>query len=267
MVFLFYYKKTIEKRYKNMIRKTLTATSIMLLLSSTQCYASDLVACLDNDSFYNQYEENLNVPCFPIQSAFNQLAEEIKKKKIETQIQQENARISNENNRKNNVHYDCDNIQSLSGITLDELNQVFIEIGQPQMCNYSNTFIECEKQYKINSLFMAALVANESGWTFKPAGNGTNLTGYDVVTSTSIGKQFDSRDENILCTAELLRNQYLSENGRYYNGSDIWSVNYFYCRNPDKSVNYRWSSEINKIAYKFSYIYHNKIKKLETLLE
>ena len=54
---------------------------------------------------------------------------------------------------------------------------------------------------------------------------------------------FDSWQECLEYKASLLYNQYLNENGAYFNGYSIWNVNVRYCEGT------QWAENINSIAY------------------
>lgn len=186
--------------------------------------------------------------------------EEEEAKRIEAEIQM----VTEANNQKNNVNFNPYNLREVSGITADELDQVFILKEAPEMCKLTQAIVDAEALYKVNALFLAGLVAQESGWGKKPAGNGTNYTGYAVYSSYHEGAQFDSVYQNIIDTAELISNSYLDPNGPYYNGVSIWDVNTRYCLYNDmQTTDYNWSESISRIAYDFNYTYHEQVKVLE----
>ena len=193
-----------------------------------------------------------------------------KKKQLEEQIRQENERIqsiANENARKENVHVYAANVTSISGIKVEELKQIFINIGKPKMAQYAQAFIDAEKQYKVNALFLAAIVAQESGWGSKAGGtNGTNLTGHCVYNSSSVGTTFNSGYESILATAKLLKEDYLTPGAKSFNGYGVQDVNTRYCLKDDmKTTDYKWTSFVTSIENNLEKVYHHNIKTIEKI--
>lgn len=146
------------------------------------------------------------------------------------------------------IHFNPENIREKSNLSIVELDNIFEKVGQAQMKELSLAILDAENLYNVNALFLAGLVAQESGWTRKPAGNGTNLTGYQVYTPTSRGAEFNSRYDNIMQTAKLISDEYLKEDGKYYNGLSIEDINKEYCLKPDGSTDYNWSKSITSIS-------------------
>lgn len=142
--------------------------------------------------------------------------------------------------------YDPNNLTKPSNVTYGQLYSVLNGTG---LGSLTYSFIEAEKRYGINALFLAGLVATESTWgTSDRAIYQNNLTGHGVHLSTSRGSNFSSKEQSILQTASMLSKEYLSENGQYYNGKSIWAVNQKYSLYPNKSVNTEWARVINEIV-------------------
>lgn len=117
------------------------------------------------------------------------------------------------------------------------------DTGLEKLADY---YVEAEKIFGVNAIFLASLTAQESAWgTSNRAINQNNLSGFEVYHADAKGRYFQNKRESIMKTAELLSKNYLNENGVYYKGKDIFNVNSTYCPNDD----YYWSSSINKIAY------------------
>ncbi|CEQ01711.1 S-layer protein [[Clostridium] sordellii] len=107
-------------------------------------------------------------------------------------------------------------------------------------------FVDAEEKYGVNAIFLLSLVSQESNYAKSSrAINNNNLTGYAVYSNDSEGRSFNSKYDSILSTARLLREDYLNENGKYFKGLDIYSVNSSYCVTEDK---YSWSRNIISIA-------------------
>lgn len=173
--------------------------------------------------------------------------------------------IKEENSRKNNVTFNPDDVTQITGLTANELYEVLSGFKKGALANYAWTIHDCEKQYHINAFFLAGLIAQESGWASSyRAINQNNLTGHAVYNNQAQGTYFDSQDDCIYSTAEMLHDNYLTPHGKNYNGKSIWNVNSNYCFYLDGSApDYTWSDNISSIATKFNNYYHNHIKKLD----
>lgn len=166
--------------------------------------------------------------------------------------------------RQASVDFDKYNVTSLSYVTYKELVEVLKHTKNGDgLIPYADYFIEAEKEYRINAFFLCAIAAQESGWGDKPAGDGTNLTGYAVYTSYSNGKTFeDGVRSNILETARLIADDYTSPKGKYnidlgYEGKSVEEINQNYCLQEDqKTPKMSWSKSVSKIATGFNNTYH-----------
>ena len=99
-----------------------------------------------------------------------------------------------------------------------------------------------ESVYGINAIFLMALNIEESGHgTSSLAINNNNLGG--VKDRYGGWAYFDDWGNCVEYIADLLYNEYLSEDGLYFNGLSIYDVNVRYCEV------YEWSENINQIAY------------------
>lgn len=177
------------------------------------------------------------------------------------------TRITESNNRKNNVHFNPNNLLSISNITVDELIAIFNIKEKPYMVELSQAFVDAEKEYGVNAIFLAGLVAQESWWAELPAGDGDNVTGMGVFNPHYKGFTYEgSRYRNIMATAEQIKNNYLTPDGPYYNGLATTDVNVRYCLKAYSSeTDYEWSYNINSIASDLNYVYHNNIKVMEEI--
>ena len=118
-------------------------------------------------------------------------------------------------------------------------------LGNTGLNDVAWTFAYAEEHYGINGLFLAGLVALESGW-----GNSVharinfNLTGYNIKSDSDVYR-FESRADSVLATAKLLATHYLPADGKYHHGTSVWAINKNYCANED------WGDKIVSIANKF----------------
>lgn len=153
------------------------------------------------------------------------------------------------------VIYDPNDLTKPSNVTY---NQLYNVLRNTALEGLTYSFIEAEKRYNVNALFLAGLAATESTWgTSRRAIEQNNLVGHGVYLETSRGSNFSSKEQSILKTAKMLSVEYLNEKGECYNGKSIWAVNRKYSLHPNKTVNTEWSNIINEIAI---YDIKNKIK-------
>lgn len=168
--------------------------------------------------------------------------------------------------RQASVGFNDMDVTRLSNMKAYELENVLYSVTNwSGLAPYASYFIEAENTYGINALFICAIAAQESGWGKYPAGDGTNLTGYAVYSSTSNGTTFEGGiRHNILETARLIAQDYVSPTGiyrtvweGYSNGKSIYEINSKYCLKEDrKTTNMDWSSSIFKIMNMLSSKYH-----------
>ena len=158
--------------------------------------------------------------------------EKIRLKNIETTKQ-----IALENKP---INYNPYNLNTYSNLTVKKIQNL---LKGTTMSGLGEYFIEAEKEYHVNAMFLVGVVIQESGWnTSERATNGSNnLTGFGVYTSASRGGSFDSKFECIMKTAKLIKNDYLNKDGKYHLGSSIWNINERY------SETEKWSRDINSI--------------------
>lgn len=114
----------------------------------------------------------------------------------------------------------------------------------------SSAYIEAEEMYGVNAYFIAAITGLESSWgTSNRAENSNNLSGFAVYNNTAEGRTFESKEHCVLETAKLLSEEYLNEDGKYYNGVSAKAVNTKYCFLPDSSeTDYTWYQKVTSIA-------------------
>ena len=152
------------------------------------------------------------------------------------------------------VSFNSDDVTQPSNVTEYHMRKA---LKGTALYKEASSFVEAEKKYGVNALFLAGIVANESSWGKSDRANyQNNLSGYAVYSRGAEGRTFDSWKESILETAKLLSNDYLKPNGKYYNGKSISEVNTLYCQ-ADGQPDYRWSGIVGSIANDFK----NKINK------
>lgn len=164
--------------------------------------------------------------------------------------------------RKEMVGVNLDNVLEPSNITAEELYQVFMFLDKPEMAQLSWAIVESEAITNINSLFLAGLIANESSYgTSYRAVYQNNVTGFAAYNSSAEGSYFVDKYSCIIQTAEWLKNEYLSPEGKYFNGYTTYHINIRYCLTEDGSAtDFQWSEIINNISKTVESIYHQFIK-------
>ncbi|MDD4370787.1 MAG: glucosaminidase domain-containing protein [Anaerostipes sp.] len=108
----------------------------------------------------------------------------------------------------------------------------------------ASSFKKCEDTYGVNAVFVASIAIHESAWgTSRRAKEDNNLTGYGVTSDAAKGINAQTKEENLLMTAKLLKEKYLVEEGAYYHGPSVKGVNQCYC------VGNTWAGYVTNYAY------------------
>lgn len=136
------------------------------------------------------------------------------------------------------VTYNPYNLLEPSNITREE---AYIMLEGTALQTLSNAYVYMEELYGVNAIYLMSLSAEESGWgRSQLAITHNNIGG---IKSSNGWMYFSDWGECLDYKARLLKNQYLSENGYYFNGYSIWNVNIKYCEQNT------WADNINSIAY------------------
>ena len=116
--------------------------------------------------------------------------------------------------------YELPSIEEPCGLSTEELASML----KGELKNHAGAFLQAEKDYEINALFLASIAALESGWgehQFRP----NNIFGF------MSRKSFESVEHNIDFVSWWIRKHYLNKNGRYYRGGTIADIGKIWC--PD----------------------------------
>lgn len=129
-----------------------------------------------------------------------------------------------------------------SNLTKDMAQKVLKGTALEECSDY---FIECEQKYEVNAVAIMAIAIHESGWgTSRRAIEDNNLTGYGVFSDSAKGINANTKEENLLMTAKLLKEKYLTKGGAYYHdGKSLMKINESYCTSSD------WAINVTKYAY------------------
>lgn len=126
-----------------------------------------------------------------------------------------------------------------SNATSEDINKM---LEGTKLYGLGDAFVKAEKAYGVNALYMMGLAALESGYgTSRFAIERNNLYGWNAVDSNpDKAKFFDSKEQATLFVASRLKQNYLSENGRYFEGYSARAVDVHYCTDKahaDKIIN------------------------------
>ena len=139
-----------------------------------------------------------------------------------------------------------------SNISEDELREVLSIIEYSNLPQLAEYFIEAENKFGVNAIFLASLASLESFYgNSEKAQNKNNLFGFGSNDYDDKTYNFSSKREGILYVAEYLRDNYLSEDGKYYNSGSIWDVGSIYCPDIPGQEPKLWAEKIIDIANKY----------------
>lgn len=138
------------------------------------------------------------------------------------------------------VNFDPNDVTKLTNVKPRQLEILFKSNSTyKNLIGLEKAFVDAEKQYGVNAMFLLGIVSQESGFaSSRRAVEENNLTGYAIYQNNS-RKAFNSQYESVMATARLLKDNYIGER----NIKDIKSINEVYCPNDD----YKWSNSIHGI--------------------
>lgn len=160
------------------------------------------------------------------------------------------SRGGEEQKQNRRVIYNSNDVSILSNATADQLNELLKDKG---LKGLGNTYIQAEKTYGVNALFLIGITALESYWGQSDlAKTKNNLSGYYLNGKP---RYFNNKSECILETARLIGEQYLKEDGKYYNGKSVRAINIKYCELSS------WTKKVNTISTDLRNRLNNNINK------
>lgn len=137
--------------------------------------------------------------------------------------------------------YNKKDIRQKSNVSEEELSQMLKGTNMEELVPY---LVDAEKNHNINALVLTGIIANNSDWnTSDRAEKYNNVSHLGVYDNNAKGLVFNSKEECIDYTARLLSNEYLNEDGAYFNGYSLKNVSESFC-NSDV-----WVNNINNIIY------------------
>lgn len=163
---------------------------------------------------------------------------DLRKKLKLQQEQEEKAKLASAK-----ATFDLNNVTIPSNITAEKLEMAIAQVN-PTFAKLAPKFVELEKAYGINAIYLASKTAWESGWgTSDQAiyknniGGVKNPGGYDYRT-------FASKEACLDYIAKFLSISYLDENGTYYNGKSVSGISQMY-----NFGDVEWTNGIISIAH------------------
>ena len=171
-------------------------------------------------------------------------AEEEKRKRRQQQQQGNNDPINSGNNqiegtarKLGDVVWNPNDVTEISNITSTQLAQIMNikGSGNKNFIPYAVDFVTAENKYHINAFFLVALNGFESGWFTGEIARGCNNIGsvceHSGHPSNGCGcnyvccfAYFNSVGDSIDYTSSMLKKNYLTSGGRYYEGLSVEKV-------------------------------------------
>lgn len=132
------------------------------------------------------------------------------------------------------ISYDMD-LRTKSNLTESDLEKAFKNTGMVGLGKY---FVQAEKEYGVNALYLASLGAHESAWgTSDFAKERNNLFGWQSYDSNlNATKYFETKGDGVLVVAKSLSKNYLTEGGCYFNGYTMKDVSKKYASDKEHST-------------------------------
>lgn len=137
------------------------------------------------------------------------------------------------------VNYNPYNLLEPSNITREQAYQI---LEGTALQSLSNAYVYMEELYGVNAIWLMALNAEESGWGRSGLAISNNNLG-GVKSRDGGWATFSDWGDCLEFITNMIRYEYLSEDGLFYNGVSIWDVNTKYCEGT------QWAENLNAIAY------------------
>lgn len=140
------------------------------------------------------------------------------------------------------LYYDLTEPSNVSAEDIDEY------LDNTNLEGLGAAFIDAEAKYNVNAQYLMAHAIHESDWgRSKIASDKYNLFGFKAYDANPYenAKAFSSYEESIDHTARFISKNYLSEEGKYYNGPTLKGMNTYYATSNE------WSYKIAKIMKNF----------------
>lgn len=160
-----------------------------------------------------------------------------KRKEIELQKQKEEELIVIEEQNKV-PHFNPYDVSELSNLDKEQIHKM---LEGTSLVTLVDALYWYEQEYNVNLIFITSIVALESGWGRSSlAISHNNLTGY--IGQNGEYYSFNSWGESLQETFRLIGEEYVSQDGLFYNGTSVWNINQKYCEVDS------WSGKVISIS-------------------
>lgn len=124
--------------------------------------------------------------------------------------------------------FNSEDVLEPSNVSAEELESGLLYT----LSDYSDLFIEAEKETGINALFLASVAALESGWGNSSLSD-THNNLYGWTQNDGSYYHFNDVKECVNHVSSFLKEEYLSEDGVLFSGFSVSDINTNYNGNPE----------------------------------
>lgn len=213
-------KKNIRgKRLKRMKRGIIVGS---VLLMGMTIFVNSSLFTGNQENVYSQMKEKYGFNISQVVEAHDE----------ETQTESQEQVVVETTAKNYTVTVDMD-LRTPSNATAEDIEKM---LAGTKLAGLGQAFVDAEKTYGVNALYMMGLAAEESAYgTSNYAVKRNNLYGWGAVDSNpDLAKHFETKYSATLFVASKLKQNYLTEGGAYHEGYSARSVDVHYC--TDKIV-------------------------------
>jgi hypothetical protein len=151
-------------------------------------------------------------------------------------------------------------VWSRSGFTEADFEHVWRVFNAGNLAGTGKTLLQAEQDYGINALVLAAIIVHESAWGKSAiAVQKNNLAGLGAYDHSPFSSAFAfaAKEDSIIFLADLIKREYITPGGRYYNSPDLQEIGKRYATDP------QWA---RKVAAKMKLIVLTAVEDPEIIL-
>lgn len=158
----------------------------------------------------------------------------VQAEQLSYEVTSRGGNVSNRVEKNLNISYNMD-LRTKSNLTVEDLEKAFAGTDMEGLGKY---FIQAEKEYGINAIYLASLGIHESGWgSSNFAKERNNLFGWQSYDSNlNATKYFETKGDGVLHVAKFLSKNYLTEDGCYFNGYTMKDISKKYASDKEHST-------------------------------